>query len=117
MILLLTTGLASRDQPALRAAGILAARKSWHYTCDVEHSGFTKLMQFYGSELCAWELVMADPTESKCRAEECRQLASIEPDEDDQAVWLRMADEWERLANLPIRPKENASPRQNLELQ
>jgi hypothetical protein len=48
---------------------------------------------------------------------ECRQLASIEPDEDDQAFWLRMADEWERLANLPIRPKENASPRQNVELQ
>jgi hypothetical protein len=55
---------------------------------------------------------MADPTVSKRRAEECRQLALLEPDEDDQAFWLRMAEEWERLANLAIRP---ASPRQNLE--
>jgi hypothetical protein len=56
---------------------------------------------------------MADPTVSKRRAEECRQLALLEPDEDDQAFWLRMAEEWERLANLAMRP---ASPRQNLEL-
>jgi hypothetical protein len=58
---------------------------------------------------------MADPNESKRRAEECRQLAAIEPDADDQAFWLRMADEWEKLANLAVRPKERASPRQNLE--
>jgi hypothetical protein len=84
--------------------------------CDVEHCGFMKLMQFYGKELCTWELGMADPTVSKRRAEECRQLASLEPDVDDQAFWLRMAEEWERLANLAIRPKEKASPQQNLEL-
>ena len=59
---------------------------------------------------------MADPTVAKRRAEECRQLASLEPDEDDQAFWLRMAEEWERLANLSIRPEEKASTRQNLEL-
>src|SRR5580704_1195993 len=62
-----------------------------------------------------WERVMGDPIESKRRAEECRQLAAIEPDEDDQAFWLRMADEWERLANLAVRPNEKASPRQSLE--
>jgi hypothetical protein len=56
---------------------------------------------------------MADPTVSRRRAEECRQLALLEPDEDDQAFWLRMAEEWERLADLAVRP---ASPRQNLEL-
>ena len=56
---------------------------------------------------------MADPTVSKRRAEECRQLALLEPDEDDQAFWLRMAEEWDRLANLAMRP---ASPRQSLEL-
>ncbi len=55
---------------------------------------------------------MADSTVSKRRAEECRQLALLETDEDDQAFWLRMAEEWERLANLAMRP---ASPRQNLE--
>jgi hypothetical protein len=59
---------------------------------------------------------MADPTNSKRRAEECRQLALLEPDEDDQEFWLRMAEEWERLANLAMRPEEKASPRQNLEL-
>ena len=53
---------------------------------------------------------MADPNELKRRAEECRQLAAIEPDADDQAFWLRMADEWEKLANLAVRPKERASP-------
>jgi hypothetical protein len=58
---------------------------------------------------------MADPNESKQRAEECRQLAAIEPDEDDQAFWHRMAAEWEKLANLAVRPKEKASPRQNHE--
>jgi hypothetical protein len=58
---------------------------------------------------------MRDPIESKRRAEECRQLAAIEPDEDDQAFWLRVADEWEKLANLAVQPKERASPRQNLE--
>jgi hypothetical protein len=58
---------------------------------------------------------MADPIESKRRAEECRKLAAVEPDEDDQAFWLRMADEWEKLANLAVRPNEKASPRQNLE--
>ena len=58
---------------------------------------------------------MADPIEPKRRAEECRQLAAIEPDEDDQAFWLRIADEWEKLANLAVRPKEKTSPRQNLE--
>ena len=62
------------------------------------------------------ELGMADPTVSKRRAEECRQLALLEPDEDDQAFWLRMAEEWERLANLAMRSEEKASPRQNLEL-
>jgi hypothetical protein len=59
---------------------------------------------------------MADPTVSKRRAEECRQLALLEPDEDDQAFWLRMAEEWERLANLAMRPEEKASSRQNPEL-
>jgi hypothetical protein len=59
---------------------------------------------------------MADPTVSKRRAEECRQLALLEPDEDDQAFWLRMAEEWERLANLAMRPEEKASFRQNPEL-
>jgi hypothetical protein len=59
---------------------------------------------------------MADQTVSKRRAEECRQLALLEPDEDDQAFWLRMAEEWERLANLATRPKEKALPQQNLEL-
>jgi hypothetical protein len=58
---------------------------------------------------------MADPAVSKRRAEECRQLALLEPDVDDQAFWLRMAEEWERLANLAIRSEEKASPRQNLE--
>ena len=62
------------------------------------------------------ELAMADPTVSKRRAEECRQLALLEPDEDDQAFWLRMAEEWERLSNLARRPNEKAWPRQNLEL-
>ena len=38
--------------------------------------------------------------------EECRQLAAIEPDEDDQAFWLRVAGEWEKLANLGCRPRE-----------
>ena len=60
---------------------------------------------------------MSNPTESKRRAEECPQLASLEPDEDDQAFWLRMAEGWEKLANLVMRPKEKASPQQNLELQ
>jgi hypothetical protein len=60
---------------------------------------------------------VANATDSKRRAEECRQLAFLEPDEDDQAFWLRMAEEWERLANLAMRPKEKASLRQNLELQ
>ena len=59
---------------------------------------------------------MADPTVSKRRAEECRQLAVLEPGEDDQAFWLRMAEEWERLANLAMRCEEKESPRQNLEL-
>jgi hypothetical protein len=58
---------------------------------------------------------MGDLIESKRRAEECRQLAAIEPDEDDQAFWLRMADEWERLANLAVRSNEKTSPRQSLE--
>jgi hypothetical protein len=84
--------------------------------CDVGHSHFTRLMQLYGNSFVAWELVMADPTESKRRAEECRQLALLEPDEDDQAFWLRMAEEWERLASLAIRPREKASLQQNLEL-
>jgi hypothetical protein len=61
-----------------------------------------------GKQLCAWERVIADHIESKRRVEECRQLAAIEPDEDDQAFWLRMADEWERLANLAARPNEKA---------
>ena len=72
-------------------------------------------MQLYANYPYAWELGMANPIESKRRAEECRQLAAMEPDEDDQAFWLRMADEWERLANLAMRPNEKASPRQNLE--
>ena len=59
---------------------------------------------------------MADPTVSKRRAEECRRLALLEPDEDDQAFWLRMAEEWERLADLAMQPEGKASPRQNLEL-
>jgi hypothetical protein len=58
---------------------------------------------------------MSDPIERKRRAEECRKLAAIEVDEDDQAFWLRMADEWERLANLTVRPSEKATLRQNLE--
>jgi hypothetical protein len=73
-------------------------------------------MQLYANKPCAWELGVANPTEAKRRAEECRQLASLEPDEDDQAFWLRMAEEWERLANLAMRSEEKASPRQNLEL-
>ena len=84
--------------------------------CDVGHSHFTNLMQLYANKPCAWELGMANPTEAKRRAEECRQLASLEPDEDDQAFWLRMAEEWERLANLAMRSEEKASLRQNLEL-
>ena len=59
---------------------------------------------------------MADPTVSKRRAEECRQLALLEPDVDDQAFWLRMAEEWGRLANLAMRSEGKASPRQTLEL-
>jgi hypothetical protein len=86
--------------------------------CDVEHSALREddaSLHLMVSGLVAWERVMADPIESKRRAEECRQLAAIEPDEDDQAFWLRMADEWDKLANLAVRPNEKASPRQNLE--
>jgi hypothetical protein len=80
-------------------------------------AGLAKMMLVCdtASSSVAWEGVMADPNESKRRAEECRQLASVEPDADDQAFWLRMADEWEKLANLPVRPNEKESPRQNLE--
>jgi hypothetical protein len=64
-----------------------------------------------GIQLCAWERVISDRFESKRRVEECRRLAAIEPDEDDQAFWLRMADGWEKLANLAVRSNEKASPR------
>ena len=63
----------------------------------------------------AWERVIGDRFESKHRAEECRQLAAIEPDEDDQAFWLRMANGWDKLANLAVRPNEKACPHQTLE--
>ena len=34
------------------------------------------------------------------------QLATIEPDEDDQAFWHRMANEWEKQVNLAVRPDD-----------
>jgi hypothetical protein len=34
------------------------------------------------------------------RAEECRQLAGMTPKANDQAFWLRLAEEWLRLAEV-----------------
>jgi hypothetical protein len=34
------------------------------------------------------------------RAEECRQLAGMTPKANDQAFWLRLAEEWLRLAQV-----------------
>jgi hypothetical protein len=119
IICLISPAAPQNSAPATsqRAATVLTGNRPQITPVTLSTGGFTKLMQFYGNQLRAWELSMANPTESKRRAEECRQLASLEPDEDDQAFWLRMAEEWERLANLAIRPKEKASPHQNLELQ
>ena len=41
---------------------------------------------------------MKDAIQLRRHAEECRQLAAIELDEDDKAYWLRKAEDWERLA-------------------
>jgi hypothetical protein len=34
------------------------------------------------------------------KAEQCRQLATLAPKADDKAFWLRLAENWARLAEL-----------------
>jgi hypothetical protein len=44
---------------------------------------------------------MKDRVDQFCvRAEECRKLADMAPKANDQAFWLRLAEEWLRLAQV-----------------
>jgi hypothetical protein len=43
---------------------------------------------------------MIDVDECDKRAEECRKLATIVSDPDDKAFWLRIAEDWLRVASV-----------------
>jgi hypothetical protein len=38
------------------------------------------------------------------QAEECRKLAALVPLAEDKAFWLRLAEEWEKLAQVADKP-------------
>ena len=43
---------------------------------------------------------MKDAVEFRRQAQECRQLAANEADDENKAYWLRKPDDWGRLAEL-----------------
>lgn len=55
-------------------------------------------------QIGAW-LLMKKTGDFRREAEDCRRLAAIEVDEDDKSYWLRLAENWEKLAQLAEAPE------------